>query len=249
MSELGDIQRAFARMCFDRAPADADLDRLHGERERWLIYRSMVRSRLFAMMRSGLPKTAALLGDERFEAAVADYLEAHTPRTRFIREVVHELVTHALPEWERDPALPHLGDLARWEDTKWRVGAMEEREAPAEELDFERPAVINPVLETLEVTHRVDKDHLAPPTLDEPHLMLVYRKPGGSRLFTYVLNDVGARLFRAWCAPDRSCADGVRAVLEGLGRDKPTPRFLEGMASVLADLVAQRVVLGSPPRL
>ncbi|HBQ11616.1 MAG: DNA-binding domain-containing protein [Sandaracinaceae bacterium] len=247
MSELAEIQRAFARMCFDRSPAEADLARLHGDEARWLIYRGMVRSRLFAMMRSGLPRTAELLGDARFDDAVSAYLEAHTPRTRFIREVVHELVTHALPGWEADETLPpHVRDLVRWEDAKWRVGALEEPAVAAVELDFERPAVINPVLETLEVTHRVDRDHLAPETLDEPHLVLVYRKPGATRIFTYVLNDVGARLFRAWSGP-RSQADGVRAVLAELGRDKPTQRFLEGMASVLADLVEQKVVLGSPP--
>ncbi|HJL18704.1 MAG TPA: putative DNA-binding domain-containing protein [Sandaracinaceae bacterium LLY-WYZ-13_1] len=245
MTSLEDVQRAFTRVCFEREPPEDALAMLHAPRERWMLYRRMVRHRLFGMARSGLPKTAALLGDERFDAAVAAYLAERSPRTRFIREVVHELVTHALPGWEADPSLPaHLGDLVRYEDTKWRVASVD-GEAPAcGELDFERPAVINPTVRTLVVRHRVDKSAEDPKALDEPHLVLVYRAPGSAKIRTYVLNDVGGRLFRAW-TKDQSCADGAREVMAALGRE-PDARFIDGMAGVLADLVEQKVVLGSP---
>lgn len=247
MTGLADVQRAFTRICFEAEPRDEDLAVLHADRERWLMYRRMVRSRLFAMARMGLPRTAALLGDARFDASVSDYLAALGPRTRFIREVVHELVEHALPGWSADPALPpHTADLVRYEELKWRVASIEWEERPHGELDFERPAVLNPTVRALSVAHRVDKAELdAPPTLDAPRLALVYRRPSSATIRTYVLNDVGGRLFRAW-SKDQSCADGAREVMAELGRE-PDARFIDGMAGVLADLVQLRIVLGSPP--
>jgi len=68
--------------------------------------------------------------------------------------------------------------------------------------------------------------------------------PGSAKVRAYVLNDIGGRLFSAW-SKDQSCADGVREVLAELGRE-PDARFLDRMAGVLADLVEQGIVLGSP---
>jgi hypothetical protein len=245
VTSLADVQRAFTRVCFAPEPPEEDLALLHADRQRWLMYRHMVRSRLFSMMRMGLPQTAKLLGDARFDAAASAYLAERAPRTRFIREVVHELVEHALPGWEADEALPaHTSDLVRYEDTKWGVASLEWEDRPHGELDFEAPAVINPTVRTLSVRYRVDRDAQAPPRLDEPHVLVVHRAPGSTKIRTYVLNAIGGRLFAAW-SKDQSCADGVREVLSELGR-APDARFIDRMADVLADLVEQRVVLGSP---
>ena len=246
---LETLERAFLRMCFDETPREADLQTLHGAPERWLMYRSMVRSRLYEMLRLGLPKTAALLGPARFDREASRYLEAHGPRSRFIREIVHELVAFVSPTWSTDASLPpYLLDLARYEATKWRVSSLEWREAPARELDFEAPALINPTVVTLELWHRVDKlkrdGDPAPPRLEQRHLGVVYRRPGSSRISTYVLNDIGGRLFEAWQRP-QSQADGVRAVLADLGRQADAG-FVDSMAGVLADLVEHEVILGSP---
>lgn len=243
---LVDIERAFTRMCFDVEPRDADLDALHGDRDRWLLYRSMVRHRLYQMIRSGLPRTAKLLGPARFDDAIARYLAEAGPTSRFIRDVVHELLAHAIPRWETDASLPpHLIDLARYEETKWRVASLEEGARAIVELDFERPAVINATARTVTVRFRVDKPKEVPVALDEPHLAIVYRRPGSARISTYVLNDIGARLYRAW-SEDQSCADGARHVLAELDR-APDARFIDGMAGVLAELVQEKIILGSPP--
>ena len=245
MSALAEAQRAFARICMAPEPAEEDLAVLHDDPERWLLYRGMVRSRLFSMMRMGLPKSAEVLGDEVFDAAVARYLADRGPQTRFLREVVHELVEHALPSWEADPSLPaHTADLVRYEDLKWRVGALPwELEGEPGELDFEAICVLNPTARVVVVRHRVDKDPERPVALDQPHHAVVYRKPDSGRLFTYVLNDIGGRLLAAW-SEEQTCADGARQVLSELDRE-PDPRFIEGMAGVLAELFEQRVILGS----
>jgi hypothetical protein len=244
VSGLAAVQEAFTRVCFDEAPRDEDLALLHDDRERWLMYRRMVRHRLFQMARSGLPKTAELLGKPRFDAAVRRYLAEHGPRTRFIREIVHELLDHALPAWEADASLPpHASDLARYEAAKWRAASAELAPPPVRDFDFEAIAVINPSACVVALRHRVDKDPVSPAPLDEPHVAIVYRRPESPRVFTYVLNDVGARLFAAWSG-DTSCADGARSVLDALGRE-PDARFIDGMAGVLADLIEQRIILGS----
>lgn len=250
MTSLPEVQRAFTRICFDREPSDDDLALLHDDERRWIMYRNMVRSRLFSMMRQGLPKTAALLGEQTFDDTVAGYLAEHAPRTRFIREVVHELVAYAVPRWkQRDDLPPHLLDLVRLESTKWAVGSLEWPSTPAvsDELDFEGRPVLNPTVRDLPLGYRVDKDPRSPAELDAPHRALVYRKPSSTRLFTYVLNPMGAQLFDAWrraALDGGSFAGGTREVLAANDR-APDARFIDGMATVLADLVEQSVFLGS----
>lgn len=245
MTELAEVQRAFTRICFDEEPRAEDLAVLHGDRERWLLYRRMVRGRLVGMMRSGLPEAAELLGD-RFERAASAYLAAGGPRSRFIRDVVHELVEHALPGWEADPELaPHVGDLVRFEEAKWRVASMPAELPSAADFDFEAVPVFNPALVAVSLRHRVDKDARAPAALHSPSTAVVHRKPDGARIYTYVLNDIGGRLFAAWRS-GKSCADGTRAVLADLGR-QPDAGFIDGMAGVLADLIEQKIILGSRP--
>jgi hypothetical protein len=243
MSGLEDLQRSFVRVCWDDEPSSTDLAALHGDRSRWLLYRSMVRGRLFETVRSGLPRSAEILGD-RLDRMVATYLASSAPHTRFLREVVTELVAYALPQWSADPTLPsHFVDLVRYEETKWKVSALPWPALEARELDFERPAVVNPTARVIIVSHRVDRDPTSPPRLDAAEYLLVFRKPDDTLIHTWGLNEIGGRLFTAWCE-DRSCADGVRAVLAELGRS-PDAAFIDGMAGVLADLVEQRVVLGS----
>lgn len=244
MTPLADLQRAFTRLCFDEEPSPADLALLHSPEERWLLYRRMVRSRLFSMVRAGLPRSVEVLGEERLRVAMVSYLAERGPGSRFIRDVVHELVEHALPGWRADAGLPsHLTDLVCYEEAKWRVAAAPwgETEELSEELDFEGVPVFNPTLSTLEVRHRVDRDD-AP--LDAPHLVIVYRKPSDARVFRYVLNPRGAELFEAWQAPGRSLSDGVKALLEARG-EEPSAAFIDAMAGILAEMVEQTIVLGS----
>lgn len=244
MTDVASLQRAFARLCLAENPSEDDLSLLHANRERWLMYRRMVRSRLHGMVRAGLPKTAALLGKERFDAAISRYLAEQGPRSRYIREVVHELVAHALPHWTNDPSLPsHLGDLVQYEAAKWRAASLEWAADPHGEFDFEAVPVFNPTLCVVRLHHRVDRDSESPPALDQPHLALCFRKPNTARVSTYVVNDIGGRLVQAWRS-GVSCADGARMVLAELGRG-PDKRFIDGMAGVLADLIESKIILGS----
>ncbi|MCA9606682.1 MAG: putative DNA-binding domain-containing protein [Myxococcales bacterium] len=245
---LSEVQRAFSRICTDATPSEDDLALLHAPRERWLLYRRMVRSRLFGMVKSGLPRTVETVGKARFDAAMNAYLATGGVRSRYIRDVVNELADHALPTWEADETLPpHLGDLVRYEATKWAVGSVEwpTTEATAEELDFDGVPVHNPTIRTTTVRFRVDRtDERRDERLDAPHRVLLYRRPDDARVHGYVLDPKATELYQAWCAPDRSFADGVRAVLAARGRE-PEPTFVESMAGLLAGLVERSIILGS----
>ncbi|MCB9595749.1 MAG: putative DNA-binding domain-containing protein [Sandaracinaceae bacterium] len=245
---LAEVQRAFTRICFDAKPSDADLAVLHAPPDRWLLYRRMVRARLFAMIRSGLPRTHETLGKARFDASVSAYLEERGVRSRYIRDVVDELVAHALPRWEADPELPaHLSDLARYEATKWAVGSLEWSvpDAVADELDFEGVPVHNPTVRSTTLRHRVDrKDERRDEPLEEPHRVLLYRRPDDAPIYGYVIDPMGVELYEAWSVPDRSFADGVRAVLAARDRE-PDPTFVDRMAGLLAALVERSIILGS----
>ncbi|MBX3273500.1 MAG: putative DNA-binding domain-containing protein [Sandaracinaceae bacterium] len=245
---LVEVQRAFSRICLDATPAEADLALLHGPRERWLLYRRMVRSRLFGMVRSGLPRTVATVGEARLDAAMRAYLAERGVTSRYIRDCVQELAAHALPTWSADPALPpHLADLVRYEATKWQVGSLEWVEpAPVvEPFDFEGVPVHNPTVRAVEVRFRVDRDDARrDEPVAEPHRVLLYRRPRDARVFGYALDARASALYDAWCVPERTFADGARAVLAARGA-APEPTFVDALAGLLADLVERAIIVGS----
>jgi len=248
MSSVAEIQRVFQRICLAPEPDPSDLEQLHGPDERWLLYRRMVRSRIFRMLRNGLPQTSELLGRERFDAAAIAYMSSGGPQTRFIRDTVQELLEQVLPTWAADPSLPaHLPDLARYEALKWKVASVEwqaTRET-SDELDFEGVPVHNPTVRWLLLSHRVDrKDERKNEVLPEPRRLLVYRKPGDAKIYSYLLNAFGAELYDAWLEPERSLADAVRSVLAARSGE-PAAGFVDDMASVLASLVERSIIVGT----
>lgn len=243
-SSLAELQRAFSRICLVAEPSESDLALLHGDPQRWRMYRHMVRHRLAEMARNGLPKTVALLGQDRFDRDFESFLAERGSRSRFLRDVVSELVSHAIDGWASDASLPaHTIDLARYEQAKWQVASVpwEPREPAA--FDFERRALINPTVRVVVVAHRVDRDPVAAARLEGPSHLIVYRKPGDPRIYTWALNDIGGKLFAAWAAGS-TCKDAVTSVLAAEGRQADTA-FVDGMAGVLADLIEQTIVLGS----
>lgn len=239
-------QRAFLSVCFDPTPAQADFDALSGERQRWMVYRDMVRTRLRDMAAVGLPRTRKTLGEARFERAFARYLAEDPPRSRYIRDVVPHFVRSAAPAWERDPELPaYLPDLARYEAAKWVVADEEDPTAAAAEFDFDKPALFTPAHRLLRLRHAVhrreDDPRFAEPA---PTQLLVYRRKDGTRAHTWSCNAVTADLVERWAAGEQTVSEAIRTVAEqrGLAVD---PRFLDGLCTVLADFIDRGIVVGS----
>ena len=61
---LVDQARAIQRICFGSEPSEADLELL-GSRERWLVYRDLVRNRLNIVIGAALARTKTAIGERR----------------------------------------------------------------------------------------------------------------------------------------------------------------------------------------
>lgn len=243
---LVDTERAFARVCFAKEVAEADLAALSPERERWLLYRRMVRSRLREIVDVALPRTRDLVGKPAFEALITRSFDQAPPRTRFIREMPMSFTAFALDIWAKEGApSPAAIDLLRLESTVWHLGWMAAEESPTVvDLDFDRVPVLNRALRLVDVEHAVHKVGDEGTFTKEPYTLAVSRHPETFRVETYALNPLAGALVHAWAREDATLAESVRRVTMERGV-RMSEHFLGSMSAVLADLVDRRVLLGS----
>lgn len=84
--------------------------------QRFLIYRTLVHSRLRAATRESIPRAAARRGKDAFVADFARFMQDHASTSPYLRDVPGEFVAWVLPRWGDDPEVPaFLPDLARHE--------------------------------------------------------------------------------------------------------------------------------------
>jgi hypothetical protein len=98
---LAERAQAMQRVCFGAEPSEADLAML-GSRERWLVYRDMVRHRLVEVVGVAFARTKEALGQEEFGRVVDAWMNAGGPRTRYLRHVPDELAKLAIPAWQSE---------------------------------------------------------------------------------------------------------------------------------------------------
>jgi len=116
MADLATRQRAFHAIVTGAAPLASarklvDAGGVAPE-DRMRVYAHAYVQRIREVIAADFPKVAAVLGDERFAAAVGMYLRAHPPRHWSLREAGDRLATF----FAGDPAWPAwLADLARIE--------------------------------------------------------------------------------------------------------------------------------------
>ncbi|NOY90007.1 MAG: DUF2063 domain-containing protein [Deltaproteobacteria bacterium] len=240
---LEEQQAAIERICFRRQPPDADLDAV-GERERWLIYRRMVRGRLERLCRVALPRSLQAAGDERFDAWLAAWLAERAPRTRYFWRVVAEFVDFTLEGAEVAPSW--LAELMRYEAVRWHTRYDEA--APEDEvlaLDFERVPYVNPTLTLLDFDHPVHQ--LLPQTGDsytEASTQLAVFRRGDEETVTWTLNPMGAALVTRWQLEGESLRESVVKVTTERSATLDA-RFLESLAGLLEGLLERGLLLGS----
>ncbi|MEZ4248759.1 MAG: hypothetical protein R3B99_11015 [Polyangiales bacterium] len=248
MTTLADHERLATEVCFDRELADTTVAQLAGgdalADARWRIYRDMIRARFRKVVIAALPRTVKALG-EGFEARFATWLDEAPPATRFFREVPTGFVAHLVAALETKPSdVPHLRDLARYELARWRVLASPD-DPPADELSFERPPQLTGALELLDVAHSVQAKKGEP----QPGVfhLAIYRAPKGEvfEAVTLELNELARDLLRAWSDPSETpLAARVQAVTAARGT-AIDERFLDGLGTLLEDLLRRGVVLGA----
>ncbi len=237
---MRDRGEAIVRICFDAEPREDDLELL-GSRERWLLYRSLVRNRLFKLAHTAFPRTLAAMSVGAFDAIVAAWLAAGPPRTRYFFLVPLELGTFALEQMPEAPA--HVADLLRYEIVCWRVRQKAVTMPEAAEFSFDRPPVLHPTLEVVSLGHPV---HLVAPgaaEAEKPTRLCVYRNRS-EVAEALSLNPLAHALLEDWLAGERTVAESVRRVTSARGT-AIDQRFVETLGALIADLLERGVLLGS----
>lgn len=245
-STLDDTLSAFDRVVFATHPSDDDLAILGASRrDRFVLYRELVRSRFRDLVASALPRTAARLGRGPLDALVEARLSESPPTTRFFREVVEQLVTPEDARWPR-AALPEIEDLVRLELAQWHANWSEpesERRTPFVAFEFTRVPLLAPTFRRFDLGFSVHRPEL-PLEAGRFHVA-VYRRADGI-VETRWMDAALAAILDGWLEGDRSAIDVVRSVLAA--RAEPSPEHVvERMSGLLAELLERGGVLGSRP--
>lgn len=239
---LVDTERRFVRVCFAMEPREEDLAALGGMRDRWLLYRHMVRTRLHAMTKNALRRTVAALGEDTYATWFDRWLDGAPPRTRYIREVVAELLAFCLPRWEDDATIPPwVPELARLEGTRWELASLPDTAPTAGELAFEKTPVLSPAVRVLRFAHPVHRP--AERYAEERVQLCVYRR-ADDKTAVWSVDAFTAGLVESFAAGDRCITDSVKVVAAALEipiDEKLVPR----VGTTLAELVERKILLGA----
>jgi hypothetical protein len=231
---LIDLERALVAVCFrEQAPPEA-LAALGGEAA-WLVYREMVRDRIWRELRVALPRTCALLPAAELERAFAWHLEHEPPRTRFFRELVSSFVHSAVPLWAAEPL---ARDLARYELALWEVGDLEAvPDEPVHEFAFDRVPVLSRALRCLQVNYAVH----TPGMPAGEHFLCVQRAADSERPRTWTLTSSTYALLRRLMREDEPVTESVRH----LAAERVDAAYVDALCETLAQFLELGILLGS----
>ena len=238
---LSDTAKAMQRVCFDSEPSEADLDLL-GSRERWLIYRDLVRTRLTGVIEAALPRTKAATGEGSFRRVIDEWLSTGGPKTRYFRHVPNELAAFAIPLWG-ETATPWIADLARYEIACWSVRHAPPDPIPEADFAFETRPVTGTAIRVLRLDHRV---HEAP-TPDDGYardsVILCIHRNETHRAVPQVLNPLAADLLEAWQRSEETVAESIQRIAANHGTEIG-PAFIEKLSTLITSFIQQGVLLG-----
>ena len=238
---LADRVRAMHRVCFDHEPSEADLAIL-GSRERWLVYRQLVRERLVRVVGVALRRTKAALGEARFGTTLDDWLASGGPSTRYFRHVPEEFVEFARSQWCDEAAW--VTDLADYERATWDVRYAPRDPTKVGEFAFDRVAVLSPALRVLRLSHAV---HETPtPATGYPHeptILCIYRDQNHKPV-PWRLNALAASLVEAWTEEGKTVTETVHHAAAAHGTEIG-PVFVEKLSGMIADFLERGILLGA----
>jgi len=242
---LVDLQRQAVQACLSPEPSAEQLAQL-GDARIWLVYRDAIRKRLRAELRLALPRTRATVGDPAFDRAFEKFLASDPPRTRFFHFIPDLFAIGAAQDFAATPALPpHAADLCRYEAALRTVADLPDAVPTGlSEFAFELRPVLAPALRLLELRHAVHVEP-APEQGYAPgeHHLCVYRRPEERKAGTLKLNAVGYDLLKRFESGEQTVAESIQhvAAQRSLHVDE---RFLDGLCTMLADLIERGVILG-----
>ena len=238
---LADRAKAMQRVCFGAEPSEADLELL-GSRERWLVYRDLVRNRLNTVIGVALARTKSAIGEDAFGRAVDEWFDTGSPKTRYLRYVPSELAEFAIPIWQRTEA-PWVADLAGYEITAWDVRHAPRDPTPTSEFAFDRKPVVATAVRVLRLAYPVQ--HKPTPIAGyerDPTILCLYRDKN-HRPIPRKLNPLAADLIEAWQRADQTVAESVQQVAAAHGT-QIGPDFIEKLSTLIADFIQRGILLG-----
>jgi len=243
---LVDHAKAMQRVCFGSEPSDADL-RLLGSRERWFVYRDLVRNRLNVVIGVALARTKSAIGKDAFSRAVDEWFCTGGPRTRYLRYVPSELAEFAIPIWQRTEA-PWVADLAGYEISSWEVRHGPRNPMPSAEFAFDRKPVVATAVKVLRLGYPVQNKPTPEAGYEpEPTLLCLYRDKN-HKAIPRKLNPLAADLLEAWQHTDQTVAESVQQIAAARNTEIG-PAFIEKLSTLITDFLDRRILLGghSPP--
>jgi hypothetical protein len=238
---LVDAAKAMQRVCFDAEPSEADLALL-GSRERWLVYRSLVRARLIGVTKAAFPRTAFAIGEDSFGRIIDEWFGNGGPTTRYIRHVPNELAGFAIPIW-KSTAEPWVADLARYEIASWSVRHGPPNPAPEAELRFDARPVVGAAVALVRLNHPVHETPTPASGYErQPVILCIYRNEK-HRAVSQTLNPLAADLLEAWQRGDETITESVHRVA-GAHDTAVGPAFVEKLSELMARFIEQGILLG-----
>lgn len=246
--KLAEYQRELLRLSFTEQASVEDFAAFGADRERFFLYRNMIRSRLVGMAKQAFRGTREVLGDAWLEDAFARYLAQSPPRSAFIRDVIADfgpVLAELLASRQLSAQQPAFAvDLARFEESKWRIAYRESPEVQATELSFELSPLFNPALTLLPLEHAVhEREGLdcAQKSLN----LLIYRPPAADDIRWYPAHPLFSAIYTdATEDPARPLSELVRQAAEAMGH--ALDDSLLGTLATEVTLALQRgVLLGS----
>ena len=243
---LADHAQAMHRVCFGAEPSDADLELL-GSRERWLVYRDLVRNRLNHVIGVALARTKNAIGEDAFARAVDEWFSTGSPRTRYLRHIPAELAELAIPIWQRTEA-PWVADLAGYEITAWDVRHAPVDPMPTSEFAFDRKPVVATAVRVLRLAYPVQHKPTPGGGYEPEATILCLYRAKNHRPIPRKLNPLAADLVEAWQRADQTVAESVQQVAAA-HRTQIGPDFIEKLSTLIADFIQRGILLGghSPP--
>ncbi len=238
---LAEQARAMRRVCFGVEPSESDLALL-GSRERWLIYRDLVRNRLRIVVDAAFGRTRQAVGDEAFSKMFDEWLATGGPKTRYLRHVPRELADFAIPFWEAASA-PQVSDLARYEISTWDVRHAPPDRADVGDFDFDRKPVLGAAVEILRLDHRVHEPPAAQEEYSPERVTLCVYRNDAHKAQSYELNDLAADLLEAWKRGDETVAESVQRTAGAHGTEIG-PAFVEKLSAMIAEFIDRGIIIG-----
>jgi len=239
---LADHAKAMHRVCFDLEPSEADLSLL-GSRERWLIYRDLVRSRLISLVGVALTRTKEAIGAEAFGRAIDEWLSHGGPKTRYFRYVPTELAELAIPTWARTEA-PWVADLARYEITVWNVRHAAQDPTPGAEFAFDRRPVLATALQVLRLAYPVHRKPTPDAGYEPDATILCLYRDARHKAIARKLNPMAADLLEAWQQADQTVAESAQRIAI-THQMEIGPAFVEKLSTMIADFIERGIILGA----